>query len=191
MANGLNPSTQCPPNFRTRARASFSPSIAPNASNSVRLAKLVGNATRQRVDAGAPLLSAGLPGGERVQFALPPAAAAAHVANAIRRPAAVAQTMQQMVARARVPSGRLSIASCRPILSQASSPSSCASPSSPARTSWVRSHRFRQNDLDQGLKFRDTPRGAPDYDRRCGGVGAGVASQSRAVVLLQIGRAHV
>lgn len=65
----------------------------------VRLAKLVGNATRQRVDAGAPLLSAGLPGGERVQFALPPAAAAGHVAIAIRRPSAVALTVQQMVAR--------------------------------------------------------------------------------------------
>jgi type IV secretion system protein VirB11 len=46
----------------------------------VRLAKLVGNATRQQVDADAPLLSAGLPGGERVQFALPPAAAPGHVA---------------------------------------------------------------------------------------------------------------
>jgi len=65
----------------------------------VRLAKLVANATRQRVDAGAPLLSAGLPGGERVQFALPPAAAAGHVAIAIRRPSAVALTVQQMVAR--------------------------------------------------------------------------------------------
>ena len=65
----------------------------------VRLAKLVANATRQRVDAGAPLLSAGLPGGERVQFALPPAAAPGHVAIAIRRPSAVALTVQQMVAR--------------------------------------------------------------------------------------------
>jgi type IV secretion system protein VirB11 len=65
----------------------------------VRLAKLVGNATRQRIDEGAPLLSAGLPGGERVQFAIPPAAARGHVAIAIRRPSQVATSVQQMVAR--------------------------------------------------------------------------------------------
>ena len=39
----------------------------------LRFAKLVANFTRQRVDATAPLLSASLPGGERVQIVLPPA----------------------------------------------------------------------------------------------------------------------
>ena len=38
-----------------------------------RLAKLVANATRQRVDEESPLLSAWLPGGERIQIVLPPA----------------------------------------------------------------------------------------------------------------------
>ncbi len=37
------------------------------------LARLVANSTRQRVDAESPLLSAALPGGERIQIVLPPA----------------------------------------------------------------------------------------------------------------------
>ncbi len=65
----------------------------------VRLAKLVGNATRQRIDEGSPLLSAGLPTGERVQFAIPPAAAPGHVAIAIRRPSQIAYSITQLVAR--------------------------------------------------------------------------------------------
>jgi len=52
-----------------------------------RFAKLVANFTRQRVDETAPLLSAWLPGGERVQLVLPPATAAGGVAISIRRPA--------------------------------------------------------------------------------------------------------
>jgi type IV secretion system protein VirB11 len=41
-----------------------------------RLAKLVANVTRQRIDESAPLLSAWLPSGERVQIVLPPATSA-------------------------------------------------------------------------------------------------------------------
>src|SRR5882757_7913794 len=52
-----------------------------------RLAKLIANSTRQRVDESAPLLSAWLPGGERVQIALPPATTAGCIAITIRRPA--------------------------------------------------------------------------------------------------------
>lgn len=52
-----------------------------------RLAKLVANSTQQRIDAAAPLLSASLPSGERVQIVLPPATTAGCVALAIRRPA--------------------------------------------------------------------------------------------------------
>jgi type IV secretion system protein VirB11 len=51
-----------------------------------RLAKLVANATRQRVDESSPLLSASLPGGERIQVALPPATTQGCVAITIRRP---------------------------------------------------------------------------------------------------------
>ena len=43
----------------------------------VRLAKLIANSTRQRVDATSPLLSASLSTGERVQIVLPPATTAA------------------------------------------------------------------------------------------------------------------
>jgi len=52
-----------------------------------RLAKLVANSTQQRIDATAPLLSASLPTGERVQIVMPPATSAGCVAIAIRRPA--------------------------------------------------------------------------------------------------------
>jgi type IV secretion system protein VirB11 len=52
-----------------------------------RLAKLVANSTRQRVDESSPLLSASLPGGERIQIVLPPATTQGGVAITIRRPA--------------------------------------------------------------------------------------------------------
>jgi len=51
-----------------------------------RLAKLVANSTRQRVDEETPLLSASLPSGERIQIVLPPATSAGCVAISIRRP---------------------------------------------------------------------------------------------------------
>lgn len=51
-----------------------------------RLAKLVANSTRQRIDESSPLLSAALPGGERIQVVLPPATTLGCVAIAIRRP---------------------------------------------------------------------------------------------------------
>jgi type IV secretion system protein VirB11 len=51
-----------------------------------RLAKLVANSTRQRVDEETPLLSASLPSGERIQIVLPPATSADCVAISIRRP---------------------------------------------------------------------------------------------------------
>jgi type IV secretion system protein VirB11 len=52
-----------------------------------RLAKLVANVTRQRVDEATPLLSAWLPSGERVQIVLPPATTLGCIAITIRRPA--------------------------------------------------------------------------------------------------------
>ena len=51
-----------------------------------RLAKLIANSTRQRIDEESPLLSASLPSGERVQIVLPPATSAGCVALSIRRP---------------------------------------------------------------------------------------------------------
>src|SRR6202166_2509588 len=51
-----------------------------------RLAKLVANSTRQRIDEESPLLSASLPTGERIQMLLPPATSAGCVAITIRRP---------------------------------------------------------------------------------------------------------
>lgn len=65
----------------------------------LRLAKLAGNATRQRIDESAPLLSASLPGGERVQVVLPPATTAGCVAISIRRPSSETWSIQQLVRR--------------------------------------------------------------------------------------------
>jgi type IV secretion system protein VirB11 len=63
-----------------------------------RLAKLIANVTRQRVDESAPLLSAWLPSGERVQVVLPPATARGCVAIAIRRPAATVWSLEELSA---------------------------------------------------------------------------------------------
>ena len=52
-----------------------------------RLAKLVANSTKQRIDESSPILSASLPSGERVQIVTPPATTAGCVAITLRRPA--------------------------------------------------------------------------------------------------------
>jgi type IV secretion system protein VirB11 len=64
-----------------------------------RLAKLVANSTQQRIDATAPLLSASLPSGERVQIVLPPATTAGCVAIAIRRPADQVWSIEELARR--------------------------------------------------------------------------------------------
>jgi type IV secretion system protein VirB11 len=61
-----------------------------------RLAKLIANVTRQRVDESAPLLSAWLPSGERVQIVLPPATTIDSVAITIRRPAASVWSLEEL-----------------------------------------------------------------------------------------------
>jgi type IV secretion system protein VirB11 len=64
-----------------------------------RVAKLVANATQQRIDATSPLLSASLPSGERVQIVLPPATTAGCVAIAIRRPAEQVWSIEDLAGR--------------------------------------------------------------------------------------------
>jgi type IV secretion system protein VirB11 len=64
-----------------------------------RLAKLVANVTRQRVDETTPLLSAALPSGERVQIVLPPATTLGCVAITIRRPADVVWPIEALAER--------------------------------------------------------------------------------------------
>jgi type IV secretion system protein VirB11 len=63
-----------------------------------RLAKLVANSTRQRVDEETPLLSASLPTGERIQIVLPPATSADCVAISIRRPSDQVWTIDELSA---------------------------------------------------------------------------------------------
>jgi len=64
-----------------------------------RLAKLVANSTQQRIDATSPLLSASLPGGERVQIVMPPATSAGCVAITIRRPADQVWSIEELSRR--------------------------------------------------------------------------------------------
>jgi type IV secretion system protein VirB11 len=64
-----------------------------------RFAKLVANYSRQRVDATAPLISASLPGGERVQLVLPPATSAGCIAISIRRPAPRLWSIEELAQR--------------------------------------------------------------------------------------------
>ena len=61
-------------------------------------AKLVGSATKQRVDEVTPILSATLPTAERVQFVLPPATLAHHVSITIRRPSTTVRTLEELAA---------------------------------------------------------------------------------------------
>jgi type IV secretion system protein VirB11 len=63
-----------------------------------RLAKLVANSTRQRVDEESPLLSASLPSGERIQIVLPPATSAGCVAISIRRPSDQVWSIDELAA---------------------------------------------------------------------------------------------
>jgi type IV secretion system protein VirB11 len=63
-----------------------------------RLAKLVANSTRQRVDEESPLLSASLPSGERIQIVLPPATSSGCVAISIRRPSEQVWSIEELSA---------------------------------------------------------------------------------------------
>jgi len=64
-----------------------------------RLAKLVANSTRQRIDESCPLLSASLPSGERIQVVLPPATTMGCVAITIRRPSDEVWSIQELAHR--------------------------------------------------------------------------------------------
>lgn len=64
-----------------------------------RLARLVANSSRQRIDETSPLLSASLPSGERVQIVMPPATSAGCVALTLRRPADEVWSIQQLADR--------------------------------------------------------------------------------------------
>src|SRR5579872_3276016 len=64
-----------------------------------RLAKLVANSTRQRIDETTPLLSASLPTGERAQMVLPPATTAGTVAITLRRPSSEVWSIEELASR--------------------------------------------------------------------------------------------
>src|ERR1700682_287499 len=63
-----------------------------------RLAKLVADSTRPRVEEEPPLLSASLPSGERIQIVLPPATSAGCVAISIRRPSDQVWSIEELSA---------------------------------------------------------------------------------------------
>jgi type IV secretion system protein VirB11 len=64
-----------------------------------RLAKLIANSTRQRIDEATPLLSASLPSGERAQIVLPPATTAGTVAITLRRPSDEVWSVSELARR--------------------------------------------------------------------------------------------
>jgi type IV secretion system protein VirB11 len=64
-----------------------------------RLAKLIANATRQRITEESPLLSAALSTGERIQIVIPPATPQGSVAITIRKPASVVWSVREMAER--------------------------------------------------------------------------------------------
>jgi type IV secretion system protein VirB11 len=64
-----------------------------------RLAKLVANATHQRVDEESPLLTGALPSGERIQIVLPPATSPGCVAITIRRPSDEVWSIEELSRR--------------------------------------------------------------------------------------------
>ena len=64
-----------------------------------RLAKLIANSTRQRVDEATPLLSASLPSGERAQIVLPPATSSGTVAITLRRPSPSVWSIRELAER--------------------------------------------------------------------------------------------
>jgi type IV secretion system protein VirB11 len=64
-----------------------------------RLAKLIANSTRQRIDEATPLLSAALPTGERAQLVLPPATTAGTVAITLRRPSDTVWSIEELARR--------------------------------------------------------------------------------------------
>jgi type IV secretion system protein VirB11 len=64
-----------------------------------RLAKLIANSTRQRIDESAPTLSASLPSGERVQLVLPPATTPGTVALTFRRPSEAVWSIGELAGR--------------------------------------------------------------------------------------------
>lgn len=64
-----------------------------------RLAKLIANSTRQRIDEASPLLSASLPSGERAQIVLPPATRAGTVAITLRRPSREVWSVEELARR--------------------------------------------------------------------------------------------
>jgi type IV secretion system protein VirB11 len=61
-----------------------------------RLARLIAHSTHQRVDEESPILSASLPGGERVQLVLPPATTTGQVAITLRRPSEEAWSLEDL-----------------------------------------------------------------------------------------------
>src|SRR5205814_10217625 len=64
-----------------------------------RLAKLIANSTKQRIDESSPILSASLPSGERVQIVTPPATTTGCIAITIRRPADEVWSIEELARR--------------------------------------------------------------------------------------------
>ncbi len=158
-----------------------------------RLAKLVANSTRQRIDEESPLLSASLP--ER--GAHPDRAAAGDDARLRRHhhSSPVGSGLVDRGARAErdLPRHAARERGARSDGERAAAPARGASlrgvhapgGREPQEHPGVGADGLGQDDLDQGADPRDPERGAPHHDRGCPRAGARPPSQSRAALLLQ------
>ena len=158
-----------------------------------RLAKLIANSTQQRIDASAPLLSASLPSGERVQIVMPPATTADCVAIAIRRPAEQVWSIEELgrrgIFRATQQAGRKLDDTEEELLRMLASSRvrgfHAPRGAKPQEHPGVGSDGIGQDDVDQGADSGDSERRTADDHRGCTGTGARSPSESRAPVLLQ------
>src|SRR5580658_6069748 len=152
-----------------------------------RLAKLIANVSRQRVDEASPLLSASLPSGERVQLVLPPATSPGCVAITIRRPADVVWSIEELARRGALgapgsgAAGGAGAVARRWRLSRVPT-AGCAGAQ---EHSGVGRYRIRKDHLDQGPHPRDPCGRAPGDHRGRARAGARRAPQSCAAVLQQ------
>jgi hypothetical protein len=158
-----------------------------------RFAKLVANSTQQRVDSTAPLLSASLPTGERVQVVLPPATSPGCVAIAIRRPADEVWSIDELGATRHFPAIRAAPPRCSTTPKRTAAVA-CRLAITPLHARWrsrpqeyprLGPHRIGKDHLDQGAHSRNSEQRAADHHRGCPGTRARPASESCAPVLFK------
>ena len=158
-----------------------------------RLAKLIANSTRQRVDEATPLLSASLPTGERAQIVLPPATTAGTVAITLRRPSDEVWSIGELAGRGIFRSTRRSSASLDATEQELLGLLAAQQYEAFMRLAVVSRKNILvsgptgsgKNHLDESAHSGDPFRRAPGHDRGRSGAGSRHPSESRPALLFQ------